>query len=1472
MTIGVPVQPFGDIASHTTSSNQDAFEFHVVDTYNGETIEILLTLIDDFGKEWEIPVDFDKPADITNILWESTNESITLSWTPISGEKGYNIYRCDTEQGYFEKLNDQIVKGFSGYTDYGLMPKTIYYYKISCVSNSGIEGNLSEPEETWTLLPYHANWPNTEIKPDLFGGRTEGSPMTADFDADGNKEIYFTTTDGGGNIGAIFGFYHNGVEIYDIDQDPTSYSGFFQYDGAGSSATPLVGDINNDNILEILTTTLDGNGNDKRKIFIHSTVDDPQDPDGYPDLLWYNGLGGPEIKGAVLSDIDNNGSMEILVKAKWGAPLYVLNGSDYSNYPGQWPVDINADGFSMPVAADIDNAGDKEIIIGYKMSDDCDAGIYVFNSNGEPYFAGTNGLFFQSEPYQGAYDRMDSPVTIADIYDDPNNPGDEIICVSGRNVPGNPEGRIFILNHEGQFITNWGYDDHIFSLTNTDPGKAWLPVTSVADVNGDGNIEVLIASDEYIYIWEKDGSEYIDPVYVQGLEAKFIAPLIADVDEDDDMEIVVASNDGGSGIYCYDINGQRVVGWPLRIPGIFSTPCIDDIDNDGKNEIIATSGNEVHVWDTEGDADKIEWGKYRHDRYNSGIYGDFCPKSSDPIIITSVTEWTENHILQSDIYIEPEGKLTIYENVALPEGAKIVVKPGAELVLDGCKLTKACTGNWAGIEVYGDPSSPYHFDQGMLTVKNDAVIEDANVAIRNHHYDPDFSPPDCLQGGIVKAYNSTFKNNNKTFDFRNYSYNSHIYIKDCEFIYDGNYLGSTNPGYFIEIRYMQGVSIYSCDFINNTGASYKGKGIYSYYSQVNIKGKCISVPQPCSEWENSTFVNLAYGIYAMDYLEGQYVDIRHNTFDQCQKGVYISGMDGARVTSNEFWLPVAYTESEYGLYLNNSKGYHIEDNTFEGPSPTELGNIGLYVNYSGTSWNQVYNNTFENLRQATIAYGINRYETETGLCIECNDYENNKNDIVVNGNDPNIHGIAYYQGCQGLNDTLPAGNTFTQHSGLDYNYYNCDKCGFIEYIYHKYNETGKKLNPEPYYSPKTMHKSENPNTTYTKESACPSKLNGNGGSTEDDSEGMADSDTEIGVKEAQLASLVDGGDTDGMNLDVMTSTPPNAGNVYQDLMSQSPFLSDTVMKSAIYKETVLPNAMVRNVLVANPQSAKDKEVLDAIDERFDPMPQWMKNQVLQGVNITGAKKAIESELAKWKQKRGEHFNNLYQYFRKDTINPQVSADSLEMLLTDDPYLISKYRLAYFYYSKQDYSAMNAVLNNIPSGFDLSNTQQIVHQDYLSLFNILEQLAGNEMEVDSAQAVQLEMLAQNDDFFPGAYARDILIAAGLMEYEEPIILPEILKSSEIIADEPLYPSDKPEVLKVFPNPAKDYIIVEYNTEGELGDVFLRINDITGKPVHAKVYTTNRDQVVISTKEWKSGVYLISLSINGKTIESTKVTIK
>jgi hypothetical protein len=581
-----------------------------------------------------------------------------------------------------------------------------------------------------------------------------------------------------------------------------------------------------------------------------------------------------------------------------------------------------------------------------------------------------------------------------------------------------------------------------------------------------------------------------------------------------------------------------------------------------------------------------------------------------------------------------------------------------------------------------------------------------------------------------------------------------------------------------------------------------------------------------------------------------------------------------RVTSCTFYSELG--GENYELYLNNSFKYHIEDNLFQGSDSLLAAPVvnGIYINNSGKLWNQIYNNRFEYLQYGTIAYGLNRNPfTNRGLCIKCNDYVNNVYDIVVNGLVNSHHGIARDQGYLGVNDTLPAGNRFSSYTPwLVNNYQNSNGMAFINYVYHGNYPPSFKLIPEPYYSSQTMSLDINENATYNKEIACPSKLD-TWPDTESERLALASADVQFEQNIDQLEELVDAGDTYMMNFNVLTSTPSEASELYSELIGVSPFLSDTVLKSAIYKETVLPNAMIRDILVANPQSAKNQGIMDALDERFTPMPGWMKEQILAGVNYTSAKENLETEIRYWDKKRSEHFENMYQFYRKDTLNPQASADSLVILLAQDNRLESKYRLVFLNMKNGAWSTTQQLLSSIPNQFELTSLEAAVHQDYVVLFSLLNQLNGELPAEGSQEATALELLAEKDEHYPGACARNLLIVAGLMDYEEPVVLPEEeLKSAEIFNQNRFNDPGKPDALNIFPNPASGYFIIGYDASGYTGEITIKVNDMNGKSYFDHNYVTRRNQEVINTADWQAGVYTISLIINGKIIETKKVSIK
>jgi len=53
--------------------------------------------------------------------------------------------------------------------------------------------------------------------------------------------------------------------------------------------------------------------------------------------------------------------------------------------------------------------------------------------------------------------------------------------------------------------------------------------------------------------------------------------------------------------------------------------------------------------------------------------------------------------------------------------------------------------------------------------------------------------------------------------------------------------------------------------------------------------------------------------------------------------------------------------------------------------------------------------------------------------------------------------------------------------------------------------------------------------------------------------------------------------------------------------------------------------------------------------------------------------------------------------------------------------------------------------------------------------------------------------------------------------------------------------------------------------------IEIRDITGKPVQSIPFNGIQDQLTVTTRTWNAGVYVLSLIVNDKVIETTKFTL-
>lgn len=894
--------------------------------------------------------------------------------------------------------------------------------------------------------------------------------------------------------------------------------------------------------------------------------------------------------------------------------------------------------------------------------------------------------------------------------------------------------------------------------------------------------------------------------------------------------------------------------------------------------------------------------------YACNCVGEYSP---DEIVINNGDNifWSNNMVLNEDVIVKYGGKLTITAKILIHKYVDFIVEPGGQLFIDGGHLTKACDDFWKGIEIWGDINKPQinpqtpsniYSNQGRISITNGGILEYAKIGILTGEFD-DYDTYDYNKsGGIIKAVDAVFRNNEKGIKFLPYydeiSVLNWSVISNCTFItYDDQVTLFPFKVHLI-IDGIYGLSIKGSDFIFkynqviSTLSDDKGIGIFANNSHFTVGPICTNYGNepPCNEYDKSSFVDLRYGIKAFNTGSNNIPIIYESIFDSCVAGIYLSGYSRAEITSNRFNTQFAdkpENEEFYGgLYLEGCTGYHIENNTFFANYqpyvyPYDKA-IGMYIKDSGEEDNEVYDNYFHNLDIGIIAEGTNKGQT-SGLTIKCNTMFDNGNDIFVIPN-PDVmiplqyQGIKYMQGTDSELSNHLAGNTFTNwFSGTPpngesvfWNYKNnLDHFDYFHHLYQLYPLTSPL---EDNYTDETITLDENENIPYLKTDACPTRIGSGGTATTR----MATTDLNIAIYESQLSSLTDGGDTEASNDSIIFSIPGEGIELRNQLLSESPYLSDTVMKSAIAKEEVLLNAMLRDVLVANPQSAKKDEILDAAENRVDPMPGYMMNEIMEGLDIIGAKELLESKLGYWKSEYHRAINDLARGFLADSTNP-APFDSLLLLLENEDDLLSKYNLAFAYLDKRDTLEAISLITGLPADFEMNSYQTLMHGAYEDYFDIIGEMYSknlNAIQLDSSAVVALKGIKDMHVPRVSAYATGLLVSGGHIDYTERIALPGTKKASRF------YPDDRPDLLglkgnklQLMPNPTRDYVVIGYNLNLEKDQGIILIRDAKGTLVKNLGLHKQENEITVDLKAIPSGMYIVSLYAGNSHIESKQLSI-
>jgi len=405
--------------------------------------------------------------------------------------------------------------------------------------------------------------------------------------------------------------------------------------------------------------------------------------------------------------------------------------------------------------------------------------------------------------------------------------------------------------------------------------------------------------------------------------------------------------------------------------------------------------------------------------------------------------------------------------------------------------------------------------------------------------------------------------------------------------------------------------------------------------------------------------------------------------------------------------------------------------------------------------------------------------------------------------------------------SISSGNTFSQNPGSDDWHFRNEKYQNIDWFYYEpidEEEPEKVFTlPEVYFTPIYQDVGYN---------NCPDHYGGGGGigistSTRQQLElEFVQNLNDFNAVKSLYESYIDGGSTDAELLDIQTAQPDDMWALRDQLLGDSPHLSQEVLREMAERTDVFPDDVIFDILAAKMaeyhaakmQAAQDiirsivhDSVFDATDYR-----NWLSN--------------------------------------------------LESLEADKKIVSS-------YLNEKDYAAATSLLNMMASLYELTGDRLQQYNDYkdLMLLQISWRQDGrNVFQLDSTELATLGAYADNSKGHAQSIAQNILSQVNNTHYHECIYSDESipLKQSRTIPLDGFNDLAGPKV-NVEPNPASTWAAFNYELKGDRPTATLQIVNAEGKVLHHTSLNGNQGQYVWDVQSVKSGVYLYIVTASGLT---------
>lgn len=353
---------------------------------------------------------------------------------------------------------------------------------------------------------------------------------------------------------------------------------------------------------------------------------------------------------------------------------------------------------------------------------------------------------------------------------------------------------------------------------------------------------------------------------------------------------------------------------------------------------------------------------------------DICEESATSIEINqdfnSYVIWDEVKVFNQNVRIKTGTTIEVICDVLMGANKRIIVEPGAKLIVNGGRITNLCEDEWRGISVYGGNTD---FD---VKFTNQAVIENTSGPAVTMLAPEPWPNVSNFGNGILHAEYTTFNNTSRLVELISWSpLPNASYIRNC--IQNGGSTSITNWN-------CQGVEILDNEFKN-----------IENYCLVSETGSFIA--------ENNNFNSIKTDILFNNVSAGIHSEIKYNSFNGQSNGYNARGTTFAQniILGNEFQC------GSIDFINDGQNQFDCQYNTFSA-------SFGVFSSSNGSGITDVGHNEFDGNFAGIVTRGDN---------LDFNFFENCYSTIAV---DNHIAGSVSTV----IHNNIGAANNCFSHAGI----------------------------------------------------------------------------------------------------------------------------------------------------------------------------------------------------------------------------------------------------------------------------------------------------------------------------------------------------------------------------------------------------------------------------------------------------------